>query len=93
MLRRPALLIVLVALAGQIGTDGARAQMALNEVVVEFQPGALPREDIEVTNTGEENLYLQVEPREVLARGRTGRSASSVPIPTISACWSARPAG
>lgn len=47
----------------------AMAQMAVDKVVVEFPADGQPRNDIEVQNTSEETLYIQVKPAEILNPG------------------------
>jgi P pilus assembly chaperone PapD len=49
-----ALPLLLVALCGP-----ARADLAVNQVIVDFVPGAAAREDVQVANTGDETLYVE----------------------------------
>ncbi len=44
----------------------ARAGLELSKMVVDFEPGTPPRQDVEVGNNGEENLYLLVEVVEII---------------------------
>ena len=47
----------------------ASASMALSNAIVHFEAGKPSRQDVEITNTGTEPLYVQVEPRVVLNPG------------------------
>lgn len=44
---------------------GAQASMVLSNVIVHFEPGEPPREDIEIENTGAETLYIEIKPHLV----------------------------
>ncbi len=55
--------VLFAALAGLAAP--ARAQMILNKVSLEFASGGAPRDDIEVTNSGSETLYVQIEPNRI----------------------------
>ena len=44
-------------------------QMLLDRMVVYFEPGQQPRQDIRVTNVGQDNLYLQTEVYKVMNPG------------------------
>ena len=50
----------------------ALADLVLSQVVLDFQPGQPPREDIEVLNDGRERLYVVVEPAEIKSPGLPG---------------------
>ncbi len=55
-----------VLLAGlALSVAPARAQMILNKVSLEFTAGGQPRDDIEITNSGAETLYVQIEPNRI----------------------------
>ncbi|MEO1574719.1 MAG: hypothetical protein AAFU65_07150, partial [Pseudomonadota bacterium] len=45
------------------------ASMVLSNVIVHFEPGEPPREDIEIENNGDETLYIEVKPHRVHAPG------------------------
>lgn len=45
--------------------DGARAQIALEQAIVDFQADDPRREDVEISNSGDETLYVAVTPRLV----------------------------
>ena len=47
----------------------ATAAMALNKVILDFQPGQPRRTDVEVRNTGKERMYVVVEPTEIRQPG------------------------
>lgn len=62
-------LVALIAAAWLFQPTTLLAEMALSKVIVEFRAGDPLREDVEVINAGNENLYLVVEPREVIDPG------------------------
>ena len=47
----------------------AHATMELSNVILHFEPGEPNRQDVEVSNPGEEPLYVQIEPKIVLSPG------------------------
>ncbi len=47
----------------------ALAGMALSNAIVHFEPGQPARQDVEISNVGDEPLYVQVEPKAVLNPG------------------------
>ena len=47
----------------------AHANMVLSNVIVHFEPGQPNRQDVEISNPGEETLYVEVEPHQMLAPG------------------------
>lgn len=49
----------------------ARAEMVLSQVIVDLLPGKPPREDIEVSNLGDERMYVSAEPFEIHSPGTT----------------------
>lgn len=59
----------LLVLATSMIAAPAQAGIALSKVIVDLAPDAPPRDDIEVTNTGEERLYVVAEPAMVEAAG------------------------
>lgn len=52
----------------------AAAEMLLDKVIIDFKQSTGQRSDIEVTNTGKENMYVLVEPAEILNPGTEGQS-------------------
>lgn len=52
----------------------AAAEMLLDKVIVDFKQSTGQRADIEVTNTGKENMYVLVEPAEILNPGTDRQS-------------------
>ena len=62
-------LIVVVLLAALAPGGAVHAEMVLSNVIVHFEPGDPGRKDVEISNHGEEPLYVEVEPHEVLAPG------------------------
>ena len=57
------------------------AAMALSNAIVHFEPGKPSRQDVEITNTGEEPLYVQVDPRVVLNAGTESEERVSITDP------------
>ena len=47
----------------------ASAEMVLSQVIVDLEPNEAPRDDIEVSNTGSERMYVLAEPFEILNPG------------------------
>jgi P pilus assembly chaperone PapD len=48
---------------------GAAASMVLSNVIVHFEPGAPARQDIDIQNSGEEPLYVEIKPHQVFDAG------------------------
>jgi P pilus assembly chaperone PapD len=61
------LLLFAVILAGT--TSPAQADMVLNKVVIDFPGDKVPRDDIKIQNTGDETLFVLVEPFQILNPG------------------------
>lgn len=59
----------------------AGAEMALSKVVVDFTSARPARDDIEITNTGDENLYVSIEPAEIVNPGRPEERRVANPNP------------
>lgn len=59
----------LAVLALVLYGTGAGATMVLSNVIVHFEPGEATRQDVEIENTGDEPLYVQVTPHVVHAPG------------------------
>lgn len=49
--------------------SSASANMMLSNAIVHFEPGSPARQDVEITNTGSEPMYVQIEPKVVLQPG------------------------
>ena len=47
----------------------ALADMLLSNAIVHFEPNSPARQDVEISNEGDEPLYVKIEPREVLNPG------------------------
>ena len=60
-------LIFVIAVA--LFSQAALASMVVERSIVSFEPDKSNRQDIEVKNTGEEMLYIQVEPFQVINPG------------------------
>lgn len=50
-------------------TGSAQGAMQLSNVIVHFEPGEPTRQDVEITNTGDEPMYVAVEPSMIIAPG------------------------
>lgn len=66
-----------------IGGSAACASMNLSKVIIDFAPDKPSRDDIEITNAGDEVLYVSVEPFEVLDAGQPGERRVTDPDPRI----------
>jgi len=63
------ILLLQLSILPTILLSTASANMVLSEAIVHFEPGKPLRKDIEVTNPGDENLYVEIEPKLVLNPG------------------------
>lgn len=59
----------------------ASASMALSNAIVHFEPGKSSRQDVEITNTGDEPLYVQVDPKVVLNPGTAQERREAITDP------------
>ena len=62
------LLLVLCSLF-LIPASNVSANMVISEAILHFEPGKPLRKDIEIENTGDETMYVQVEPMVVRSPG------------------------
>lgn len=69
-----AALAVLPFLLTTLPAQPAAADMLLDKVIVDFKQDAPPRADIEVTNTDKQNMYVLVEPAEIVNPGTKEQS-------------------
>ncbi len=58
-------LVFAVSLVSGFGSLPAHANMVLSNAIVHFDEGAAARQDVEITNVGNEPLYVQIEPHIV----------------------------
>jgi P pilus assembly chaperone PapD len=65
----PSPLAALLALLSWLFVPSAHAEMALSKVVIDFTSARPARDDIEITNSADEILYVSVEPAEILNPG------------------------
>lgn len=65
----PLRLAALLALIPLLVIPLAQAEMALSKVVIDFTSARPARDDIEITNSADEILYVSVEPAEILNPG------------------------
>jgi P pilus assembly chaperone PapD len=70
-------------LGWSVAVTPARASMTLSKVIVDFAPSQPSRDDIEITNRGDEVLYVSVEPFEVLDPGQPGERRVTNPDPRV----------
>lgn len=61
--------IILLAAALILVTQVAQGAMQLSNVIVHFEPGEPARQDVEISNTGDEPMYVSIEPNMILAPG------------------------
>jgi P pilus assembly chaperone PapD len=78
---RGASVILLLGCFVGLDVSPAHAGMILNKVIVNFSPTAPSRDDIEITNVGEEIMYVSVEPAEVIDPGQDGEHRVADPDP------------
>ena len=57
------------------------ASMELNNVIFHFEPGDDARQDVEITNTGEQPLYVEIQPNLVLSPGEETEDRSVIRDP------------
>jgi Mat/Ecp fimbriae periplasmic chaperone len=62
----------------------ARAEMVLSQVIVDLQPGAPSRDDIEVWNNGAERIYVVAEPSLIEAPGTPAEKRRPGADPAVS---------
>ena len=70
-----------VACALCLFAPAASAEMALSKVVVDFTSARPARDDIEITNTADANLYVSIEPAEIVNPGRPEERRVANPNP------------
>lgn len=61
--------------------SSAHADIVLSELIVELQPGAHAREDVEIWNKDPGRAYVAVEPAEILNPGRPDQNRREEPDP------------
>lgn len=62
-------LSVIAAVALNIAAAPAQAGLSLSKVILDFGPGAPPRDDVELSNDGPDRLYVVAEPSEIVDPG------------------------
>ncbi|MEM9620089.1 MAG: hypothetical protein AAF993_00475 [Pseudomonadota bacterium] len=55
--------------------------MVLSNVIVHFEPGEPTRQDVEISNTGSEPMYVEIEPAVVLSAGTAQEDRSPISDP------------
>jgi P pilus assembly chaperone PapD len=76
-----AVVILLLGCSPGLGVTPARAGMILDKVIVDFSPNEPSRDDIEITNAGDEILYVSVEPSEIIDPGEASERRVTDPNP------------
>lgn len=76
-----AVVIVLLGCWPVLAVTPANAGMTLDKVIVDFGPKAPSRDDIEITNSGDEILYVSVEPAEIIEPGEASERRVTTPDP------------
>jgi P pilus assembly chaperone PapD len=71
-----------VLVSALVGTP-ARGAVALSKVIVDLDPEAPPRDDIEITNTGDERQYIVAEPAVIQAPGTAQEKRIDSSDPTV----------
>ncbi len=64
-----------------VGPSAANADLVLSQLVVELTPGDHARSDIEMWNNGKSEIYVAVDPREILAPGTVSQTSRNDPDP------------
>lgn len=80
MLLKIAAVPLVIAAALALATP-APAQMALNKVVVDFSGPGAPRDDIKISNVGNDTLFVLVEPFQVIDPGTKGQKRVQIRDP------------
>ncbi len=71
----------LAACLALVAAGPARAEIALSQVIVDFQSASQTSQDIEVWNAGDERAYVVAEPAEIVAPGLPDQRRVSNPDP------------
>jgi P pilus assembly chaperone PapD len=71
----------LYVLAAVAPASAARADLVLSQLVVELQPGAQARQDIEIWNNAPDRSFVAVEPREIVDPSLPTQHARNDPDP------------
>jgi P pilus assembly chaperone PapD len=59
----------------------AKADLVLSQLIVELQPGANSRQDVEVWNSSPDRAYVAVEPAEIVDPGQASQQRRTDPDP------------
>jgi P pilus assembly chaperone PapD len=81
--RLPKGLALIAACLAALHAPAASAAIALNKVIVDLTPAMPPRDDIEVTNTGDERQYVVAEPAIIQSPGKPNESRIEGADPTV----------
>jgi P pilus assembly chaperone PapD len=77
---RVALAVILLCSLG-LEAPPARADMMLSKVVVDFTSARPTRDDIEISNSGDDTLYVSIEPAEIVDPGGPDQRRVTNPNP------------
>jgi len=64
-----------------VATAPAQAELVLSQLIIELQPGANPRQDVEVWNNGPDRAYVAIEPAEIVNAGQPSQQRRTEPDP------------
>jgi len=78
---RPKALAAALLLAAPAAFSPVCAQIAISEVIVDFQPGKDARQDIEIWNKSPDRSYVAVEPSEIMNPGTSAEARRQDPDP------------
>lgn len=78
---RHTLRLILSALGFVLISCAAHASMELSNVIFHFEPGEAARQDVEVFNSGEQPLYVEITPTVVRSPGDAGEKREVIKDP------------
>ena len=70
-----------IILLGLLGATGAQAEMQIDNAIILFEPNSLARQDITVTNTGNQPLYLNITPNRIIHPGTSQQRREKITDP------------
>lgn len=71
----------LLAFAVFLAPTAASAELGLSQLIVELQPGKHDRQDVEVENSGPDQAFVEIDPREIVSPGTTPEQSRTDPDP------------
>ena len=70
-----------LCMALALSSSIAKANMVLSNVIVHFEPGEPTRQDVEISNSGADPLYVEIEPHEVKFPGTENEDRARITDP------------